>query len=211
MGRRDPMQHDRRGEHRVERHAQHEAPEKDAMHPVVSVDRQQRRRGRGCNRHHTLIPAEDRVQPMRRQYAVSDVEAQEREQRADQHHGDAAKTELRARLDHLWQPEFGPLGSMKGDEHGSKQNAERPRERRVAEAQAHARTDEADRDAEEMEIRQEPERYLVRHPSVAFALVDVVDGFVLHRQASRVSGTAHYCVRRPAACNRLLSGASCCW
>jgi hypothetical protein len=70
---------------------------------------------------------------------------------------------------------------MEGDEQGAEQDAERAGKGRGAQPQTHARPDEADGDGEKVEISEEPEGYLIRHPAMTLVLRNVVDGFILDR------------------------------
>jgi hypothetical protein len=63
---------------------------------------------------------------------------------------------------------------------GADQNAKRASQRRVAEREAKARTDKADRNREEMEIAQKPKRALISNQPMALALRNVVNRVLLN-------------------------------
>ena len=207
MRRRHMAQHDRHGQQRVERQRQRETPAEYAVQPIVAVDCQNC--GSRCrnDRDHAPIPAEHVVQAVRGQYGVGDVEADEREQRADQDDRHAPIAELRPRLDHLRQSELDALRGVEGDEYRAEEDAERTGQRGVSPAEAHRRPDEADRDREEMKVAEEPERHLVDHAPVPFITGDVIDGLRFNRHAPsrrRWRGTARTsrprCRWRPGRC-----------
>ena len=186
MGRRHPARHDARRQQRVQRQAQPKARTKNPVQPVVAVDRDADRGGRGDERHGGFVPAEDPIQASCHEHGIRDVEADEGEQRSEQHDDHAAIAELSARLDHLRHSELGALRGVEGNEQGAEQDAQRAGERGEPEAQAHARPDETDRDREKMEIPEEPERHLIDDPAVPLILGDVIDRFALYCHLFRI-------------------------
>jgi hypothetical protein len=82
MGRRHPARHDGCRQKGVERQAQPEACAEDPVKPVVSVDRDPDRDGRGDQRDEGFVPAEYSIEPSRHQHRIRDVEADEGKQRS---------------------------------------------------------------------------------------------------------------------------------
>jgi hypothetical protein len=176
-------EHERERDERIERQRGDERPREGAMHQVMPVDREQCADGDRRDGDETAVDAEDVVHAVDHQRHVDDIEANEHEQRGEQRDDDAAIAELRARLDHLRQPHFGPLRAVERHEQRAEHDAERAGERRPARRQAHAGPDETDRDREKVEIAEKPERSLAGELRMALALRNVVDRMMLDLKA----------------------------
>src|SRR6266403_349785 len=146
------------------------------MKPIVAPNRQGGRNCRNADGRQRAVQAPEFVQALGKQDSCDDVVSQQADQDAEQRHDHTATTELRPRLDHLRQAEFGALGGMERLKGRSQQDTQRPCERRVAESQAEAGSHETDSYREKMKIAQEPEWTLIHDPAVTLVFRDKFDG-----------------------------------
>ena len=138
------------------------------MEQVVPIDGEGRRDDRGSHHDGQRVPAEDAVEAASQQDHVHDVEQHEGHERPEQGDDDAAVAKLAARLDHLRKPQVRSLRRVEGHEQGAERDTQRPGQDRLEHREPDRGPDEPDRDREELEVAQEPERTLL--PDLAVAL-----------------------------------------
>ena len=114
----------------IKRERNVEQDSKDAMNPVVTVNRKERGEYRRENGDERCVPVKRSRESLREQHLVGHVESHIGEERRKRDDNDAGVAKLRSGLNHLRQAQLGTLRRVKRHEHRAHRDAEHGRKDR---------------------------------------------------------------------------------